>query len=444
MNFIDQVKASGIVGAGGAGFPSHVKFNAKASCFIVNGIECEPLLETDKYYMRHHTPELVAGMGIIGKQLEADRLVIGIKSKNKREIEAVENEIAKQGLSIEVHKAENYYPAGDEQMLIKDVTGKSVPQASIPISVGVVVSNVATVIDVYNSTKGKSVTRRVITVTGAVKSPTLINVPIGTSIQQCVDLAGGTALSDYKVILGGPMMGQHCLGSQTASVYTTKTLGGIIVLPSDHHIFLKNELTENQIIKRAASTCIQCRMCTDLCPRYMNGHPLEPHKIMRAVGSGVSSLDALRSVQLCCECGVCEMYACPMEMSPKKMNQAVKGQLRAHNLRYELPGNFKTEASDMRGYRKVQTDRLIARLGLSKYSHIHLDEVVWYDPNSVRIKLSQHIGHPAVCVVSEGTEVSAGDCIADIPESALGAPIHASIAGIVTAVQDYIEITVNT
>ena len=444
MNFIENVKASGIVGAGGAGFPSHVKFSGEASCFIVNGIECEPLLETDKYYMRHQAAELVAGVDLISKQIGATRSVIGIKSKNRKEIEAVRSEIEKQGLDIEIHESKNYYPAGDEQMLIKDVTGDSVGPASIPLSVGVVVSNVATVIDVYRSQSQAdfAVTHRIITVTGAVHKPTLIRVPVGTSIKTCIELAGGSLFSDFKVILGGPMMGSHCDDKDLQDTYTTKTLGGIIVLAKDHHIFEKGGLSDDQVVRRASAACIQCRMCTDLCPRYLNGHPLEPHKIMRAVGAGTKDFEALKSAQLCCECGVCEMYACPMEMSPKKMNQAVKKHLSQNGIRYDQ-SQGQTISNEMRPYRQVQTDRLVARLGLSPYMHIHLDEVITYTPKSVTIKLQQHIGAPGQALVKTGQYVEAGTCIAQIPEKALGAQIHASLSGTVEVHADSITITAN-
>ncbi len=444
MNFIENVKASGIVGAGGAGFPSHVKFSGEASCFIVNGIECEPLLETDKYYMRHQAAELVAGIDLIAKQIGASRSVIGIKAKNVKEIQAVGSEIEKQGLDIEIHKSKNYYPAGDEQMLIKDVTGDSVAPVSIPLSVGVVVSNVATVIDVYKSQKQAdfAVTHRIITVTGAVHNPTLIHVPVGTSIEDCIELAGGASLADFKVILGGPMMGSFCDGADIQDTYTTKILGGIIVLAKDHHIFVKGDLSDNQVVKRASAACIQCRMCTDLCPRYLNGHPLEPHKIMRAVAAGTKDFEALKSAQLCCECGVCEMYACPMEMSPKKMNQAVKKHLSENGIRYS-PTSRETLSSDMRLYRQVQTDRLVARLGLRPYMHIHLDAVTSYTPKSVTIKLRQHIGEPARPTVETGQYVKAGVCIGDIPDKGLGAKIHASLSGVVEVHADRIIITAN-
>ncbi len=329
-------------------------------------------------------------------------------------------------------------------MLIKDVTGDSVAPASIPLSVGVVVSNVATVIDVYKSQKQTkfAVTHRIITVTGAVHKPTLIHVPVGTSISECIELAGGASLADFKVILGGPMMGAHCDGLDIQDTYTSKTLGGIIVLAKDHHIFEKGGLSDDQVVKRASAACIQCRMCTDLCPRYLNGHPLEPHKIMRAVGAGTKDFEALKSAQLCCECGVCEMYACPMEMSPKKMNQAVKKHLSQNGIRY-TPESGETVSSDMRPYRQVQTDRLVARLGLSPYMHIHLDDVIRHTPESVTIKLRQHIGAPAQPVVKSGQHVETGACIARIPDEALGAQIHASLSGRVEVYADRIIITAN-
>lgn len=434
MSFLETIKATGVVGAGGAGFPTHIKLNAKADTLIINGIECEPLLETDKYLMRHEAEVLVKGVERIGNAIEAKRKVIAIKSKNKAEIKAVNEAIEKYGFEIEIFGTGNFYPAGDEQMLLREVSGVTLIPGQIPLSAGIVVTNVATVIDVERE---KPVTHRLVTVTGAVKNPTLIRVPVGTTIKACVELAGGASVSDYKVILGGPMMGKPCEMEELESKVITKTLGGLIVLPKDHLILTRHELSIKHILSRASTACIQCRMCTDLCPRYLNGHPLYPHSVMRSAAMGNTSSDSCLSAMLCCECGICELYACPMGLSPKTINQYVKSEFIKAGVKWQNPEDLSVDVHEMREYRKVPTDRLISRLNLKDYVTHGLETVIDFEPNRVDIPLKQHIGAPASPVVQNGDYVKAGDLIASINEQ-MGANVHSSIEGTVTITQNSI------
>lgn len=434
MSFLETIKATGVVGAGGAGFPTHIKLNAKADTLIINGIECEPLLETDKYLMRHEAEVLVKGVERIGKAIEAKRKVIAIKSKNKAEVKSVKEAIEKYGYEIEIFGTENFYPAGDEQMLLREVSGVTLIPGQIPLSAGIVVTNVATVIDVEHE---MPVTHRLVTVTGAVKTPTLIRVPVGTSIKVCLELAGGASVSDYKVILGGPMMGKPCEMEELESKVITKTLGGLIVLPKDHLILTRHELSIKHMLSRAATACIQCRMCTDLCPRYLNGHPLYPHSVMRSAAVGNTSSDSCLSAMLCCECGICELYACPMGLSPKTINQYVKSEFIKAGVKWQNPEDLSVDVHEMRAYRKVPTDRLISRLNLKDYVTHGLESVIDFEPNRVDIPLKQHIGAPASPVVQNGDYVKAGDLIASINEQ-MGANVHSSIEGTVTITQNSI------
>jgi len=434
MSFLETIKATGVVGAGGAGFPTHIKLNAKADTLIINGIECEPLLETDKYLMRHEAEVLVKGVERIGNAIEAKRKVIAIKSKNKAEIKAVNEAIEKYGFEIEIFGTGNFYPAGDEQMLLREVSGVTLMPGQIPLSAGIVVTNVATVIDVERE---KPVTHRLVTVTGAVKNPTLIRVPVGTTIKACVELAGGASVSDFKVILGGPMMGKPCEMEELETKVITKTLGGLIVLPKDHLILSRHELSIKHMLSRASTACIQCRMCTDLCPRYLNGHPLYPHSVMRSAAMGNTSSDSCLSAMLCCECGICELYACPMGLSPKTINQYVKSEFIKTGVKWQNPEDLSVDVHEMREYRKVPTDRLISRLNLKDYVTHGLETVIDFEPNRVEIPLKQHIGAPASPVVQNGDYVKTGDLIASINEQ-MGANVHSSIEGTVTITENSI------
>jgi len=440
MNIIDLIQTAGVVGAGGAGFPTHVKLNTTVEYLIINGIECEPLLETDKYYMRKYAKELVEIIDIIGEHLKATKKFIGIKNKNQQEIDQLNEAIHVAGSDLMISKLGNYYPSGDEHILVKEITGKAIQPGDIPLSVGAVVINVGTLLDVMNALIDIPVTRRIVTVTGEVNTPVLVNVPIGTSISDCLTLSNGVKVEDYSVLLGGPVMGKECRKEDVETTYVTKPLGGIVVLPVDNKTIVMKRLPIDHIIRRTESTCIQCRMCTDLCPRYLNGHPIFPHEVMRAIGNHSIDDDALMSALLCTECGVCELYACPMQLSPKTVNQYVKKELASKGIRYVKDPSVTYESHPMMDYRKVQTDRIMGRMELLDYKNIHLDKVINYEPETVKILMNQHIGQPAKALVATGDIVEVNQCIASVDKGALGARIHASIAGRVTVESFYIRI----
>ena len=157
MNLTEVVKASGIVGAGGAGFPTHVKLNAKAECFVVNAAECEPLIETDKYLCRTYAPQIVAAVVAVAAHLEAKRAVIALKGKYKAEIAALSDAIKLADAPVEIFEMGTFYPAGDEQTMVQQVTGRSVPERGLPLDVGCVVDNVGTLLNIFDAIQGRPV-----------------------------------------------------------------------------------------------------------------------------------------------------------------------------------------------------------------------------------------------------------------------------------------------
>lgn len=439
MSLIETVKDAGIVGAGGAGFPTHVKLNTKAEYFIVNAAECEPLIETDKYLCRTFADELVKGVMYISSHLEAKKSYIALKAKYKTEIAALKEAIQKNGASIEIFEMRTFYPAGDEQIIVEQVTGRTVPERGIPIEVGAVVDNVGTVISIYRaSLNGTKVTDKYLSVVGEVKEPIMLHVPIGTSVRTCIE-AASPKISNYAIILGGPMMGKvFSDDGMIDKQVITKTTGNIIVLPKDHYLIKRTEVSIERIKHQARSACIQCRMCTDLCPRYQIGHSIRPHLVMRNVwreevlDSNDEFAKSFGDAVNCCSCGVCEMFSCPMGLSPRKMNDYMKGQLRERSIMIDkTPHPTARPTIDLN---RIPTDRLIARLGLSKYNGLHAHSCTELSPQEVLIPLAQHIGKPADAVVKAGDKVHVGDLIGQADEKALSANIHASVDGTIAEV----------
>lgn len=439
MDELKKIYNAGVVGAGGAGFPTHVKLNCKVEYLIINGAECEPLLQTDKFIMREKSAELLLGIEKAAGLVQADRIVFALKKKYTDEINNLKKAAEKLNMNIEFFFMDSIYPAGDEQILVFEVTDRVVPPGGIPMQVGVVVSNVGTLLNIYYAMEDKPVIRKYISVLGEINNPVLLDAPIGISIGQCINAAGGSKLEDYHVIIGGPMMGKIFESKEALKRPIAKTDGGIILIPLDHYLAHRNTIKLQHMINQAKSACIQCTYCTELCPRYLIGHPLRPHKIMRKIGYFNNIDEEFIDALICCECGICELYACPMGLSPRLVNIYVKEKLRQKGIRFNDDGSGIEDLS-IREYRKIPVMRLLNRINLLKYDLNEPPEFKRIESKKVLIPLKQHIGRAAIPIVSLGEKVTKGQIIASVDCRDIGANVHASIDGTVTDINDYILI----
>lgn len=442
MSILEIISSAGVVGCGGAGFPTHKKLTGSIEYLIINGAECEPLLRTDRYLMRNKAPQIVGAIAALGRELQIPHLVIAAKHHYHEEIAALQAAIDAAGAPIRIHELESFYPAGDEQAIVCEVTGRVVPPGGIPMAVDAVVDNVATIYSVAMAMEGYPFTQKYLTVTGEVKTPTILKVPVGTPVQDCIALAGGSLRPDYCVISGGPMMGK--LIPEPATAVVTKTTSALLVLPADGYHARTNSVDLQHMVRRAGAACIQCSACTQLCPRHLLGHPIEPHRIMRkmAMGGDIPSLltdPVIQNAAFCCECGICEVYACPMGLFPRKINQMLKQELGKAGIRPQMDSREYT-ASPLRESRKAPSEKAAARAGVWKYYDYEIRDLRTHAPARVEIPVKMHIGVPAVPTVQTGDRVRHGDVIARPPEGAMGAMIHASIDGRVTAVGERIVI----
>ena len=445
MDLIKKIFDAGVVGCGGAGFPTHVKLKASPDILIINGAECEPLLRTDRYLMIHEAEKLVGGIDLICRELAVPEACIALKKTYKQEIAALNDAIKKLGSKVTIYQMDSFYPAGDEQVVVYEVTGKVVPPAGIPLDVGAIVDNVATIAAVADAANDKPFTDKYLTVTGEVRRPSILKVPVGTSFEQCIEMAGGTTRDKVMIVSGGPMMGLPMSWEQAMQSAVTKTTSGILVLPEDGAVDRRRKTEIRHMLNRAKSACIQCTFCTQLCPRHMLGHPLQPHRIMRKMAactdiSQVLDDKDIRQAAICSECGVCEVYACPMGLHPRVINALLKGELAQSGIRYSREGDS-WEADLNRPHRKVPTQRIAARAGVSDYYKIDGHTYVEGTAKKVVLPLKMNIGVPAEPVVTNGVHVAKGQLIAKCPEGKLGANLHASIAGTVHISEQSITIT---
>ncbi len=358
----ERVRAAGVVGAGGAGFPAHVKLQAQVDTFLVNAAECEPMLKVDQQLMAVQAERLIHGVQYAMTATGASSGIIALKEKYQQAINALTPLLP---AGIRLHILPDVYPAGDEVLTIWMATGRRVPPAALPVSVGVVVNNVQTVLNIARAVEQQyPVTRRTLTVNGAVASPITLTVPIGMSLRDVLALAGGATVDDPGFINGGPMMGSLITSLDTP---VSKTTGGLLVLPKSHALIQRRMQDERTVLSVAKTVCEQCRLCTDLCPRHLIGHELSPHLLVRAVNYQQAATPQLLLTALTCsECNVCESVACPVGISPMRINRMLKRELRALNHRYEGPLNPEDE---MAKYRLIPVKRLITKLGLSDWYH---------------------------------------------------------------------------
>lgn len=424
QTLINNVEVAGVVGAGGAGFPTAAKLKGQADTLIINGAECEPLLNVDQMLMIHYTDILTQTLATLLQLTGAGQGIIAVKGKHKEAVQALTEAISSKE-NIKLFELADKYPVGDEQLLVKNVTGRAIAPGGLPVQVGVIVLNVETLYNIAKALDGKTVTHKFVTIAGEVKQPVTVRAPLGISVGELLSLAGGPKIKEYLLIEGGPCMGKPI----TVGKPVTKTTKGLIVLPLGHPLAKDRSLKKN--LNLALSVCSQCRQCTDLCPRHLLGHPLEPHRIMRAVVYNIADPIALPQALLCSECGVCDLYACPFGLSPRRINQFLKAELK----KKKVHPKWKTAAIPAwyEG-RQIPVSRLLGRMGIRQY----YKEAEWLntevEAKKVSLPLQQHIGEPAIPIVQTGQKIKEGELIAKIPAGKLGANLHASITGTIIEV----------
>ncbi len=424
---IDIIKEAGVIGAGGAGFPTHIKLDASVNTLIINAAECEPLINVDKQLLEFNFETVYKGMETASGLVGAERTIIAIKEKNKKAIDVIEA-FPSGGFKFELFKLGDFYPAGDEQVLVNEVTSKIVPEGGIPLQVGVVVINVETLLNVANALKGKKVIDKYVTVNGEVENPMTLLVPVGTPVKKLIDYCGGVKGEDNAILDGGPMMGKLIDPRDYAVRKTTKS---IIILPEDSIVIENKRRGISADLKRAQAICLSCRMCTDLCPRYLLGHDLFPDELMKRLYKGKLSDEDIKNFDfayLCCDCGLCELYSCVMDLSARSVFNHIKDELTRLGIK-NLHKRDELTVNEFRQFRKVPVSRLKKRLEIDKYNSPTPMSDFNMEVESIKVYLSQNVGTPSVPVLTEGTVVRRGDLIADIPEGNIGAKIHSSIDG---------------
>ena len=292
---LQQITDCGIVGLGGATFPSQVKLNVregtKLDYLIINGVECEPYLTADHRLMLEKAQEIVVGIKILMKALNLKKAVIGIEN-NKKDAISLFKSIIKKEDGIQVAALQVKYPQGGEKQLVRAILGREVPKNGLPLDVGVIVHNVGTIFAIYEAIQyNKPLIERVVTVTGKkLENPSNFWVKIGTPIKDLIAEVGGLPEGTRKLVNGGPMMGKAI---KNTDVPVTKGTSGILVI------------SEEEASRGKAENCIRCGECVYVCPMG-----LEPHLLMNLSEKGFYEKASQEDIMTCIECGSCS-YVCP-------------------------------------------------------------------------------------------------------------------------------------
>lgn len=292
---VKKIADAGIVGLGGACFPTQVKLTPPpgkvAEVLIVNAVECEPYLTCDHQLMMEHAEEIVIGVTILMKALKIQRAIIGIENNKPDAIELMQKTVSRQ-MGIEVQPLKLKYPQGGEKQLIDACIGRQVPSGALPIEVGAVVQNVATVYAVYQAVqKNRPLIDRVITVTGkSVNKPGNFQVRFGTPLNDVIAMAGGIPENTGKIIAGGPMMGR---AMSSTDMPANKRISGVLIMQ------------ESESTRPEPQNCIRCAKCVSVCPMG-----LEPYLLARMAGKNMWNEVEKHNVMDCIECGCC-LFTCP-------------------------------------------------------------------------------------------------------------------------------------
>jgi len=294
-DILQHITDYGIVGLGGATFPSHVKLDIKndkhVDCLIINGVECEPYLTADHRLMLEKSEEIIVGIQILMHALNIEKAVIGIEN-NKKDAIAVLKRATESNPRIKVSALRVKYPQGSEKQLIRAILKREVPKGGLPMDVGVIVHNVGTIFAIYQAVQhNQPLTERVVTVTGKkLNNPSNFWVKIGTPIKDLVEEVGGVPEGTRKIVNGGPMMGKAI---KNTDVPITKGTSGILII------------SEEEASRKEPKNCIRCSQCVFVCPMG-----LEPHLLMNLSEKGLYERAAKEDVMTCIECGSCS-YVCP-------------------------------------------------------------------------------------------------------------------------------------
>lgn len=428
MNFVETIRAAGVACENG-NFPVVLEPEDAVEFLICNAVSAEPLVESASCLSAMQPERVVAALAAIAARVGAKRTVIAVRSDDGPAVQALAKAIAVSHAPVELFETDPYYPANDELVLIQRITGRIVAERGIPADAGCAVTGVQQALDILSALEGAPVTDRYITVTGAVKRQLLLKVPIGSRLSACAAEAGPIP-ADGCLLVGGPMRGK-LLTSPAAvnAAVVSRSTENLIVLPRDHPLVVRGKQSLETIFARAVSTCGQCRLCTENCPRYGLGHTIRPDRIIQNLKRGEKGLDPdefsedFGDAVNCCFCGVCDAV-CPVGLQPRRINAYFRGGIVKRDIL--VPRERQPELRQTPGIRGIETGRLTQMLGLGDYGGSHSYTYRELSSDEASIAFARKPGRNMVLHHSPGDHVEKGELLAS---DGIDFCIHASIGG---------------
>lgn len=424
---ITEIKAllqnAGIVGAGGAGFPTYAKLSDEADLLCVNCSECEPLMYTDFILNREEMAKIVKGAELIMAATNIKHTYLAIKVHRAEALGYADGQVLGENVSIKY--LPSVYPIGDEIGLIYETTGRLIKAGNLPITEGVIVMNAETVYNAHEAiVSGKPLVEKWLTIAGDIPEKFALKAPIGMRVSEIFKQLGIKVDSDHVIIEGGPSMGSISSPDRAVIKKTTKS---ILILPKTTRCVENKQSNIDDMLRRAASACCGCTRCTEMCPRYQLGYPLEPHKLIRAALNSAAEdyPELIATASLCCSCGVCAEVCC-QDISPKDVILNLKKILAKNKIKFVADKDYPVNPD--RPYRMIKSSKWKDMLGVLKFDAIPTYIPKKLSASRVEIPTSQHIGAPSVPCVNVGDTVNEGDMIATAGQG-LSVPQYASISG---------------
>lgn len=424
---ITEIKAllqnAGIVGAGGAGFPTYAKLSDEADLLCVNCSECEPLMYTDFILNREEMAKIVKGAELIMAATNIKHTYLAIKVHRAEALGYADGQVLGENVSIKY--LPSVYPIGDEIGLIYETTGRLIKAGNLPITAGVIVMNAETVYNAHEAiVSGKPLTEKWLTIAGDIPEKFALKAPLGMRVSEIFKQLGIKVDSDHVIIEGGPSMGSISSPDRAVIKKTTKS---ILILPKTTRCVENKQSNIDDMLRRAASACCGCTRCTEMCPRYQLGYPLEPHKLIRAALNSAAEdhPELIATASLCCSCGVCAEVCC-QDISPKDVILNLKKILAKNKIKFVADKDYPVNPD--RPYRMIKSSKWKDMLGVLKFDAIPTYLPKKLSASRVEIPTSQHIGAPSVPCVNVGDTVNEGDMIATAGQG-LSVPQYASISG---------------
>ncbi len=433
-----RMRNAGVVGTDKLSVPTYVKLSSKADLVIANGAESEPLLHSEKSLL-HEKPELIIdGIKIAMEATGAPKAVIAVRSSEKERMRSLYS-LLKEEKNIDIFYLEDFYPSGDEPILVYEVTKKLIPEGKTPLDKGIVVEKLLSFAWMYQGYHGKPVTERPISVVGEVQRPQVTWFPIGTLYKDILNFAGGTTvdLKNAVVFDGGPLQGEVV---KDLNIGIGKNTSAVMVLPKDHKVSKVKMKNLEEMILQNQGVSGDSSMMEDLCPRYQLGYDIHPSEVIKSLHFPLMMKpSSLRSAYSCNDCSLCEyMGSSTLNESPRLIYNEFKKNLARQEKKVFLKSGEKVNKVRLNyHYNKVSCSHLIKQVQVEKYDSFNRSILPKTNPQKVRVPVTRHKGTPAKPVVVEGQTLKMGDVIAFSPPGELGTTYHASIPGRVSEINDH-------